>query len=303
MSPVAARRPRSATRRSPDLDLLSTRWTLRNLREYGIPMTLKQLESEVEKRRFEVIANTQRVTRTEERLKHYELMVDRCTIRAPHDGFVIYATERGRPNTQRIEPGSSVRQSQELFFLPDLATCRSRPTSTSRSPSGSRRGCGPGSRSRGWPTGPSKATSSRSRPCPSSDRTGSATRSSISSGSSSSTRSPGGSVPGMTAEVEVDVDRRLDVLAVPTEAVAVEHGRDICYVAGLDGLERRPVTLGRSNRNLMEVTGGWREGEQVVLNPSKIDAIDAMRRSTTTRAKPAESAGGTTDSASRRLVE
>ena len=39
-------------------------------------------------------------------------------IRAPHDGFVIYANN---PDRQvYIEPGMSVRQRQQLFFLPDL---------------------------------------------------------------------------------------------------------------------------------------------------------------------------------------
>ena len=92
----------------------------------------------------------------------------------------------------------------------------------------------------------------------------------------------------MTAEVEFDVDRRLDVLAVPTEAVAVEDGRDICYVAGADGLERRPVTLGRSTRDLLEVTGGLAEGEQVVLNPSKIEALDSLVVNSGRRGRAAE---------------
>ena len=42
-----------------------------------------------------------------------------CTIRAPHDGFVIYANNADRQVF--IEPGMSVRQRQQLFFLPDLS--------------------------------------------------------------------------------------------------------------------------------------------------------------------------------------
>ena len=87
---------------------------------------------------------------------------------------------------------------------------------------------------------------------------------------------PVGIRPGMSAEVEFDVDRCLDVLAVPTEAVAVEQGRNVCYVAGTDGLERRRVTLGRSTRDLLEVTKGLSEGDQVVLRPEKLDFLDSL---------------------------
>ena len=57
-------------------------------------------------------------------LAHYRALVKRCTIRAPHDGFVIYANGPFREEAERsmIEPGASVRQGQELFYFPDLST-------------------------------------------------------------------------------------------------------------------------------------------------------------------------------------
>ncbi len=80
----------------------------------------------------------------------------------------------------------------------------------------------------------------------------------------------------MTAEVEFDVDHCTDVLAVPSEAIAIEGGRDVCYVAGVDGLERRPVTLGRSNRDLLEVKRGLAEGDHVLLRPEKLDDLGSL---------------------------
>ena len=61
---------------------------------------------------------TLRLARHRERFALLEKQVEHCTIRAPHDGFVIYAN-----NTDRqvyIEAGMSVHQRQQLFFLPDL---------------------------------------------------------------------------------------------------------------------------------------------------------------------------------------
>jgi len=78
---------------------------------------------------------------------------------------------------------------------------------------------------------------------------------------------PRGILPGMTAQVEIELDRRDDVLAIPAEAVAHEDGRKFCYVVHDAGLERREVKLGNSTLDLLEVDEGLSEGEQVVLNP------------------------------------
>ena len=89
-------------------------------------------------------------------------------------------------------------------------------------------------------------------------------------------RTPRGILPAMSAEVEIEVDRSPDVLAIPAESVAYDHGQDICYVAGADGLERRRITLGRSSSDLLEVTRGLSEGESVIMNPTKVEAIDDL---------------------------
>ncbi len=257
------------------LDLLTSRWELRNLRAFGIPMTLKQLESEVEKRRFEVIANTQRVTRNAERLAYYRLMVERCTIRAPHDGFIIYANDPSRRGAPPIEAGTMVRQSQQLFFLPDLAHIQILTNLHESVAHRIREGMRARIKVEGLDNRTLEGHVTSIAPLPSAPNWFS-DEVKYFVGVVQIDSAPRGILPGMTAEVAIDVDRRLGVLAVPSEAVAVEGGDDICYVAGADGLHRRNVTLGRSNRDLLEVTGGLTEGEEVVLNPSQIEAIDSM---------------------------
>jgi HlyD family secretion protein len=80
---------------------------------------------------------------------------------------------------------------------------------------------------------------------------------------------PAGLRPGMSAEVEIALPRRENVLAVPSEAVRLENGHDVCFVVHDDRLERREVKLGHVTPDLSEVTEGLAEGEQVVLNPPK----------------------------------
>jgi HlyD family secretion protein len=80
--------------------------------------------------------------------------------------------------------------------------------------------------------------------------------------------------PGMTAQVDLFLTPRPNVLAVPIEAVAKVEGEDFCYVAHDDRLERRKIELGQSTTDLLEIADGLEEGEQVVLNPvlAEVDA-------------------------------
>ena len=52
--------------------------------------------------------------------------------------------------------------------------------------------------------------------------------------------------------------RRENVLAIPSEAILIDHGYDVCFVVHEDSLERRQVKLGKTTRELVEVTAGPR---------------------------------------------
>jgi HlyD family secretion protein len=78
---------------------------------------------------------------------------------------------------------------------------------------------------------------------------------------------PDGLLPGMTAEVELLAASRPDVIVVPPQAVTVEDGQEVCYVASPAGVERRQVHLGANTPDMIEVLDGVDEGEQVVLHP------------------------------------
>jgi HlyD family secretion protein len=99
---------------------------------------------------------------------------------------------------------------------------------------------------------------------------------------------PAGLRPGMSAEVEIALPRLENVLAVPSEAVRLENGHDVCFVVHDDRLERRKVKLGHVTLDLSEVTEGLAEGEQVVLNPPKeeLDSDFPSGRTDLTSADP-----------------
>lgn len=71
--------------------------------------------------------------------------------------------------------------------------------------------------------------------------------------------------PGMTAAVEIQVERRPHSLRVPLEAVFDRDGRHVCYVATRRGLKAREVVLGPSNRDFVVVEKGLQKGDRVAL--------------------------------------
>lgn len=73
--------------------------------------------------------------------------------------------------------------------------------------------------------------------------------------------------PGMSAKVEILVDRLEDVLYVPVQAVVPSEKGHVCYVLRGRRAEPVPVQIGQFNDEFIEIRQGLREGQQVLLHP------------------------------------
>ncbi len=233
---------------------LFTRWTA--------PAALKGLENKILAAEATLKYQTSRLNRNLDRLAKLKKQVELCTIRAPHDGFVIYANDQRREI--RIEEGMYVRQKQDLMFLPDLSQMEVVASlHESVMPEVAK-----GMRARvvveGMPNRKLEGHVTEIAALPTFSW-----RSDVRyfDGKVKLDNPPQGILPGMTAHVEISLNRRDNVLAVPVEAVTEEDGREICYVAHEDGLERREVKLGECTQDYLEISEGLYEGEQVVLKP------------------------------------
>jgi HlyD family secretion protein len=71
--------------------------------------------------------------------------------------------------------------------------------------------------------------------------------------------------PGMSARVEILVNKLDDVVYVPVQAISPSDGKQICYVAGSFKPERREVDIGDFNDEFIEIKHGLKEGERVLL--------------------------------------
>ena len=73
--------------------------------------------------------------------------------------------------------------------------------------------------------------------------------------------------PGMSAVVDIHVERVEDVLTVPVTAVAQIGEENWIYVESAGGVDKVRVTLGKTNEKFIEITEGLAEGQRVVINP------------------------------------
>ena len=71
--------------------------------------------------------------------------------------------------------------------------------------------------------------------------------------------------PGMTARVDILIDRFEDVLYVPLQGVFEKNNQNVCYVVKGNKAEERPIALGKFNSDYNTVLDGLAEGEQIYL--------------------------------------
>ena len=75
--------------------------------------------------------------------------------------------------------------------------------------------------------------------------------------------------PGISAEVEIMIDTRVDALFVPLQCAFLEGGKHWVNVAVGAQTKRREVTVGLANDSYVEILEGLKEGDQVLLyNPN-----------------------------------
>ena len=71
--------------------------------------------------------------------------------------------------------------------------------------------------------------------------------------------------PGLTAILDIIVDRQQGAMAVPVSAILSRGGEAVVFVANRGRIEERKVVLGPSNDERVAVKSGLRAGEQVLL--------------------------------------
>ena len=185
-----------------------------------------------------------------------------CVVKAERSGLVIYPSAAQWKDSPDIAEGATVRKDQVLLLMPDLTKMqvkvgihesiidRIKPGLAARVtlPDGTLDGkvssVSAVTRPAGWWTG-NVVKYDTIIELPSVD----------------------GLKPGMSAEVEVILDRHDDVLTIPVAAVVETADGDCCWVRTAEGTKRRSLGLGDTDDSFIVVKAGLKEGDEVVLNP------------------------------------
>jgi multidrug efflux pump subunit AcrA (membrane-fusion protein) len=209
--------------------------------------------------------------------------IENCVVKTETGGLVIYPTARPWEHTPEIEEGASVYMGQTMLLMPDLSRMQVK-ISIHESFIDSMR---------------SGLAARVALP----DRTLAGEVSSVASVTEPAGEWNGyvvkydtivklpsvqGFKPGMSAEVEVILDRHENVLTIPVAAVVESAQGDFCWVKTADGAKRRSLKLGDTNDVFTVVETGLQEGDEVVLHPFAFKEAQALAAKPRDEEKPRE---------------
>lgn len=232
----------------------------------SLTRTERQNASNLAQRVADVNAKSQALELLKRRMQRFQYQLAACTIVAPADGLVVYATsgDRFSQNTP-IQEGVQVREQQRLIRLPDTSSMKSVVRINESQVSRLREGQRARVRIVGVP-----------------DMLG-ATLTKISVLADSGQRqfnpdikeypvdltfdqTPAGLKPGMGSMAEIFIDRAESVLAVPVAALYSAGQNTYVFIQSGDQFVPHPVQVGRTNETLAELTGeSVKSGDNVLL--------------------------------------
>jgi HlyD family secretion protein len=233
--------------------------------KFTVPKMEKTLNGQVQMAKTALDNEELRLRRQQERFDTLKLQVDRCTIRAPHDGVLFYANDTEK--NLLIEEGMAVRQKQALFFLPDLNDLEViiglnesvvdlvTPGQLAHITVESK----PGVELTG-------RVASMGQVPVQQGRRGEDIR--FFMGSIKVDKAVPGLKPGMTVGIEIGLGYRPRALVVPQEAVVLDGKRKLCNVVQGDHAVTREIAIGQGTADVLEVLDGLKEGDEVILNPA-----------------------------------
>ena len=248
------------------LELGVARRGIQVLDEFTKPKTIEELGSLHDAAQATLKAAQAAFALESSRLERLQAQQALCVLRAPQDGLVIYANDPRRGGSSegpQIEEGANVREHQTILWLPNLAAMQVKALVHESQLLDMHPGLKARIRVQEREfVGTVEALANQP------ERTRSSQAHIKYFAATVRIDEPAGHLrPGQTAETEILLARRDDVLTIPVTAV-VQQGDDVfAWVQTGRSPERRPISLGAVNEKLAEISSGLDEGEALISNP------------------------------------
>ncbi len=244
-----------------ELELEVSKTRVEVLEKYTREMQMETLKGNLTANKFKVESDKAGLEMDAGRLKRALQELEDCVIRAERSGLVIYPSAAAWKETPDITKGATVRKDQVLLLMPDLTQMQvkvgihesmvdhikpgqaARVTLPDKTLVGSVASVASVTRPAGWWTGNVVKYDTIIELPP-----------------------VEGLKPGMSAEIEIIMNRYEDVLTIPVAAVVATEEGDFCWVKTAEGLQRRPLQLGDTDDAFIVIQAGLKEGDAVVLN-------------------------------------
>ncbi|MEX0793045.1 MAG: efflux RND transporter periplasmic adaptor subunit [Pirellulaceae bacterium] len=258
------------------LELERAQTQLKVLEDYTRERTLKELESAMKVAEAELESSRERLSQKQKMLRFFTEQIEKCTIRAPQSGQVVYANDLGSRDASEfiVELGTAVRERQVIIRLPDYnkmqIICQINESKVSLVDVGMPVTIRLDAFDDMVLTGAVTKVNEYPEPI---SRWGSSVKKYA---TTVEVHNPPPTIrPGLTAELAIHVERMESVVQVPVQAVHEHAGSYFCFVNTPEGIQPRPVTVGSNNARFVVVADGLSPNDQVAMNPrALLDKVD-----------------------------
>jgi HlyD family secretion protein len=263
-----------------DINLREAEGMVLRLEKYTMPRLLKNLQAKLEAIKSDKLAQEATFQLETDRMKRLEKLVEKCTLRAPRDGIVVYANVAngwGRTDNP-IQEGSTVREGQTLINLPDPQHMRVRAKINESKVALIHKGQKAEILLDAFPGRPLMGTVDEVTPIPApangpfSDVRVYFAMVNIDKGGFDELR------PGLSAEVSFLIEEPRKVTRVPLQALRWIDAKPFVAVTS-NGLgsetpswQWRNVALGQTDPSYAEVVSGLKPGDRVMARPELLPA-------------------------------
>lgn len=299
-----------------ELELKSAENALNLLKEYTYKRQIAQLESDVEQAEMALervrrkanadITQSQatlnarelELKRQNEQVEKLKDQIEKCTVVAPADGLVIYATSNQGPfrrqNQEPLDVGTEVSQRQDIIYLPEgddfKAEIKIHETNLKKI----------------YPGLPVRITVdalkgveflghlTKVAPLPDAQSMFMNPDLKLYNAEVDIDDAKGMLKSGMNCRAEIVVEQHDDALYLPIQCVVREGGQPVVYKRTVTGEEAVPVEIGMDNNQVVLIKSGVEEGMEICLTPP-LDKADKVDEPTAGKGKlqiPKRPAGG-----------
>lgn len=250
-----------------DVDAAKTK--LKVLREFTKEKMVKQLEAAIKTAEAKLRADENTHKLDNDKLKLIEQQLEKCTVRAPASGKVVYANETDRRGNAEviIQEGAIIRERQVVIRLPDLTQMQVKAKINESKIGFVKVGMPATITLDAFPDLEIEGVVKQADEYPQPPGWSSGNIKQYATYIEIKDPPPGILRPGLTANVEIHVDQIAEAVTVPVQGIHEHKGEYYCLVQNGDRLDARWVEVGSSNDKVVVINSGLNEGDQVVLNP------------------------------------